>query len=99
MKNYTALAMETVYFKGEVSPYGWAKVPAYPLCGAKAGGSTAPQRPRTFAGQFLVEFCLVFIRVIRGHFSFHRTHVILYFFDFFDFVVKFLIMLCGRFLN
>jgi hypothetical protein len=22
--------METVYFKGEVSPYGWAKVPAYP---------------------------------------------------------------------
>jgi hypothetical protein len=35
---YTALAMEItlVYFKGEVSPYGWAKVPAYPLC----GGST-----------------------------------------------------------
>jgi hypothetical protein len=47
-----------VYFKGEVSPYGWAKVPAYPLCGAKAGGSAAPQRPRTFARQFPVEFCL-----------------------------------------
>jgi hypothetical protein len=30
---YTALAMEItlVYFKGEVSPYGWAKVPAYPF--------------------------------------------------------------------
>jgi hypothetical protein len=25
--------METGYFKGEVSPHGWAKVPAYPLCG------------------------------------------------------------------
>jgi hypothetical protein len=25
--------METVHFKEEVSPYGWAKVPAYPLCG------------------------------------------------------------------
>jgi hypothetical protein len=35
---YTALTMEitSVYFKGEVSPYGWAKVPAYPLCGGRA---------------------------------------------------------------
>ncbi|MDR3122840.1 MAG: hypothetical protein LBU16_03565 [Treponema sp.] len=43
---FTALAMETVYFKGEASPCGRAKVPAYPLCGAKAGGFAAPQRPR-----------------------------------------------------
>jgi hypothetical protein len=33
----------SVYFKGEVSPYGWAKVPAYPLC-----GGFAPATPPNF---------------------------------------------------
>jgi hypothetical protein len=46
--------METAYFKGEVSPYGWAKVPAYPLC-----GGSAPATPPHFCQSILMEFCLM----------------------------------------
>jgi hypothetical protein len=56
------LSMETVYFKGEVSPCGWAKVPAYPLCGC-----SAPATPPQFAGQFPVEFCLVMFLCLKEY--------------------------------
>jgi hypothetical protein len=48
--------METVYFKGEVSPYGWVKVPAYPLCGflmaAKAAYLALALLPGNFSRSF-----------------------------------------------
>ncbi|MDR3174044.1 MAG: hypothetical protein LBU19_07330 [Treponema sp.] len=49
-------SMETVYFKGEVSPYGWVKVPAYPLCGflmaAKAAYLALALLPGNFSRSF-----------------------------------------------
>jgi hypothetical protein len=48
LPGYTALAIKTVYFKGEVSPYGWAEVPAYPLCGGGFFRLHAPATPPNF---------------------------------------------------
>jgi hypothetical protein len=39
--------METVYFNGEVSPNGWGKVPAYPLCGFLMAAKAAYLAPAT----------------------------------------------------